>query len=700
MRIWVRSAIEIARKLRVVRTCSVTIGCLIAAAGLVLWIIHAAADRTDQISIAHEERLADNGFELRKQEVRKAVVTETVWDDAVSHLDLSFDPVWAEANMVAFFRETHGYKVIYVVASDGRLLLGRAPGAEPMATWRAIQPEIAPLIASIRAREAGLHRQTRGLPSRTLISDPVDAVTVAFVSGVPHIILAALVQPDFGHALPSSRAPIVVVGEAIDTPFLTEFGKAYLLRDVRLTPKDARPDPLRASLPIRDAAGKLVARADWAPELPGEDLLRHSILPLSVLLLALTALSLALIIWERRRTVQLQDARDAASAASLAKSEFLANMSHELRTPLNGVLGISGALARTELSAKQREMVELVSNSAKTLEALLSDILDLARVESGAVEIADEPFDLETSVMACAALFDAAAQAKGLDLNVSIDEAAKGAYSGDAARLRQVLSNLLGNAVKFTSAGHIALEVAALRGETTCELTLRVRDTGIGFDRETADRLFARFEQGDGSITRRFGGSGLGLAISRSLARAMGGDLEAASQPGVGSVFSLHLTLRRCSGPVKAWDGPAAVPEPRAGGLRVLVAEDHPTNRKVVELILEAAGVELTCVEDGAQAVAAFLAGGFDLVLMDMQMPVMDGLTAIREIRAREAERGGRRTPIVVLTANAMPDHVVASTEAGADGHLSKPITPDRLLEVVARTVGAQEDRPRPAAAS
>ncbi|KRB40600.1 GAF domain-containing hybrid sensor histidine kinase/response regulator [Phenylobacterium sp. Root700] len=373
-----------------------------------------------------------------------------------------------------------------------------------------------------------------------------------------------------------------------------------------------------------------------------------------------------------------------AEAANKAKSEFLANMSHEIRTPLNGVMGIAGALARTSLTPPQAEMVQLIETSAQTLEALLTDILDLARIEAGRLEIRPEPFDLATSVNACAALFEASAQAKDLKLTVEIEPYARGSFEGDGPRIRQILTNLLGNAVKFTDQGEVKLLVAAQRDETTTHLTFTVADTGIGFDDETRQRLFGRFQQADGSITRQYGGTGLGLAISRSLAEAMGGDLSAQAVPRRGATFVLSLELPRRHGAVEMWGEheTAEAEETALDAMRVLLAEDHPTNRRVVELILGAAGVDLIAVENGAEAVDEAARSHFDLILMDMQMPVMDGLTAIAAIRRREA-RLGRRTPIYTLTANAMPEHAEASLRAGADGHVTKPITAERLLHVV-----------------
>ena len=385
----------------------------------------------------------------------------------------------------------------------------------------------------------------------------------------------------------------------------------------------------------------------------------------------------------KRSAEALEDARDAAEAANRAKSQFLANMSHEIRTPLNGVMGVAEALGRTGLKPPQREMLDLIHSSGRSLQALLSDILDLARIESGRLEMGNEPFELAVAIRESAALYEAQAREKGLAFNLDIDLSACVWAVGDAVRLKQVLTNLVSNAVKFTAIGMVGLSAAVRREGTAATLRISVEDTGIGFDAETRSRLFGRFEQADGAITRQFGGSGLGLAICRQLVEMMGGDLDCESEPGGGSVFILTLPLQVVAAP------PVIEPDTDQQSRivrrpTVLLADDHPINRKVVELILGPSDVDLTVVENGVEALEAYRGERWDLVLMDMQMPIMDGLTATREIRLLEQRLDQSPTPIVMLTANALPEHVAAAREAGADRHLSKPFSAEALLEVLA----------------
>ncbi len=391
----------------------------------------------------------------------------------------------------------------------------------------------------------------------------------------------------------------------------------------------------------------------------------------------------------KRDAVMLAEARDLAESANRAKSEFLANMSHEIRTPLNGVIGLTQALARTPLADDQREMLDLIQSSGHTLQTLLSDILDLARVESGRLEIADEPFDLARAVKDAAQLYSAPAADKGLQFFVEIDPAAEIWVRGDVVRLKQILTNLVSNAVKFTATGFVSMtaNVGADRSGSPL-MRFTVEDTGVGFDAVAKARLFTRFEQADGSITRRFGGTGLGLAISRQLVEMMGGDLDCESEPDGGSAFILTLPLVSADAPAAAAPQAVSYGEADAPRMRVLVADDHPTNRKVVELILSQSPVDLVQAVNGAEALEACRSQVFDIVLMDMQMPVMDGLAAVREIRLHEATMGKPRTPIVMLTANALPDHIAASQAAGADRHLAKPFDAAELLTLVVELGG------------
>ena len=391
--------------------------------------------------------------------------------------------------------------------------------------------------------------------------------------------------------------------------------------------------------------------------------------------------ALLTLLWQWRQAGELRRARRRAEEASRAKSEFLANMSHEIRTPLNGVVAMADALGQRDLNADEHEMVEVIRSSGATLERLLSDILDSARIESGQVTIETAPFHLGRAVHDVAALWRVPAEAKGVAVAAHVETRLDRLVDGDAVRLRQILTNLVSNALKFTTEGEVSLTVEpGVEGDVRFTVT----DTGVGFDEEQKARIFGRFQQADGSITRRFGGTGLGLAISRELVELMGGWLECESTPGEGSRFWFEIPLP----PVEAPDATVPLSQPmgdvREQPLRVLLADDHPANRKVVEIMLGATAMELVAVEDGAQALDLFKREAFDLVLMDMQLPVMDGLTATAAIRAFEMQMGRGRTPILMLTANAMTEHVEAGQAAGADGHLTKPLTLTALFDGIA----------------
>jgi signal transduction histidine kinase/CheY-like chemotaxis protein len=399
---------------------------------------------------------------------------------------------------------------------------------------------------------------------------------------------------------------------------------------------------------------------------------------LGLLAVAFLIAAAAVVVWQRRVARRLRLAQEKAELASRSKSEFLANMSHEIRTPLNGVVGVADMLAAADLPPREHGMAEIIRASGQSLERLLSDVLDLARVEAGQLTIETAPFQAADLVRSVAALSRLRADEKGLSLNAEIAPELEGWFLGDAVRVRQILTNLVSNAVKFTERGGVTIRAESPKPGQLC---FAVADTGVGFDAAEKERLFGRFQQADGSITRRFGGSGLGLAISRQLAVLMGGGLDCDSTPSAGSCFWFEAPFAEAEPPAaEVIRGAETRPGESQAAVRVLVADDHATNQTVVRMMLEQFGIEAVAVGDGAQAVEAMRHQRFDAVLMDMQMPVMGGLEATRTIRAEEAGRGAPRTPILMLSANALPEHREAGRRAGADGHVSKPVTAAGLM--------------------
>jgi len=379
----------------------------------------------------------------------------------------------------------------------------------------------------------------------------------------------------------------------------------------------------------------------------------------------------------------LMEARDAANAANIAKSQFLANMSHEIRTPLNGVLAMAEVMDRSELSGVQRERLGVVRQSGEQLLAVLNDVLDLSKIEAGKLELVEQDFDLERLANSVFDGFGALAAEKGLRFEVEVAPAARGAWRGDADRLRQIVANLVSNAIKFTAAGAVTarFETADAGG-----LRLSVTDTGIGIAGDKILTLFEKFTQADSSTTRQYGGTGLGLAICRELAQLMGGQVSVLSQEGEGSTFIVELPFARGSG-LAAAEAPAPAPDVQSGRVRVLAAEDNMVNQKVLKAIVEPMDVELTLVGDGRAAVDAWRTGAFEVILMDIQMPVMDGITAAKTIRAAELMERRPRTPILALTANALVHQVEEYLAAGMDGHVAKPIEISKLYDAMNRAL-------------
>ena len=379
------------------------------------------------------------------------------------------------------------------------------------------------------------------------------------------------------------------------------------------------------------------------------------------------------------KEAQLSRAMRAAEAASEAKSQFLANMSHEIRTPLNAVLGLNGLLLQSSLTAQQRHHAELVQGSGQLLLSLINDILDLSRIDAGRIDLHPVSLDMRVVADEVVTLLQPRAQAQGLALHLHVDPDLPDRLVTDAVRVRQVLLNLIGNALKFTERGSVDVRISHLVTGDGLRLVMEVEDTGIGIAPEALPHLFERFTQVDASAMRRHGGTGLGLSITREVVRRMGGEVSVRSTPGQGSCFTATVLCEPAE-PAPADPGsPAGFARasswstlPAAEGLRVLVAEDNEVNQVVIEGLLQLLGHRATTVTNGSQAVERAAEGGWDVVLMDMQMPELDGLEATRAIRRLPAPYG--QVPVIAMTANARDEDRAACLAAGMNDFVSKPV--------------------------
>lgn len=491
---------------------------------------------------------------------------------------------------------------------------------------------------------------------------------------VPH-------TPDVKLTLPTA---MMIFGISVEVVKPQNFSDTLLFADVQIA---REPGPPGATLELPGVDGP-VAWLNWTPPTPGTAAIREAALPVgSALVLVMFVLGLGTVAI-RRLAAKLESALSAAEAESRSKSAFLANMSHEIRTPLNGVLGMADLLVDTPLRKQQRDMLATIRESGWALLSLINDILDLSRVESGKISLESRPFALAPLIARLESLHGAAAQAKGIALEIRRDAWIIRHRLGDEVRISQILHNILGNAVKFTQTGSVTLTIGTQQDDV---LTFHLRDTGVGMTPEQLARVFEAFEQAEAGTTRRFGGTGLGMSIVRRLIDAMDGEIHVTSTPGIGTEIMISL-------PVPAMDPvPDLITDPvceacilqqqqgRLRGLRLLVAEDNATNRKILALMLQKLKIEALFVTNGLEACEAWQREDWDLILLDISMPVMDGLDALRKMQRDSVALGRYLPPAIAATANVMKDQTESYRARGFVDILPKPVRRGELQDVLLR---------------
>jgi signal transduction histidine kinase/ActR/RegA family two-component response regulator len=654
-------------------------------------LIFYAGVATNRITQQRETQLLQRAVDRRLATILGDLTSATVWNDAYDKSLSQTDREWLDVNFGQYYSQYLKHDLTFALDPQDRLFYASVGGKMvPTSQLQAFADAARPLLLRVRAEEQAklaVAPWSLGFPRRAAAGSALRVGTEVY------LVQASTVVPEPGYkGRLVRREPIVVTAVHIGPKYLQALDADYGLSHAQLV---ERPPSHGAWVALRGSDGAPVGAITWRPEEPGVGVYANAKWTILAVTVLITLLLAALVRRMDQMTSELRVARENADAANRAKSEFLANISHEIRTPLNGVLGMAHVMSDADLSEPQRERLTVIQESGATLLALLNDVLDLSKIQAGKLELERTAFNLHDLCRTVCATFAGLAAAKDLQLGFTIETDDQLSWEGDALRIRQVLSNLISNAVKFTERGTVGLHVVLAEGG----LTFSVSDTGIGLEQEQIARLFQKFSQADASTTRRYGGSGLGLAICHDLVRLMGGELQVTTAPGEGSTFAFTLALRNAP-EVSAAAAPYAAGEPAPESdrpLRVLAAEDNPTNQLVLRALLQPLDLELQLVSNGLEALAAVREGSFDVVLMDVQMPEMGGVEATRAIRRHEADTGRGRTPIVALSANVMTHQIEEYREAGMDGHLGKPIEVAKLYGLLQEVAAGSALQAEPA---